>query len=86
MEHRVGIRELRAQLSKYLDSSIPIEVTRHGQTLGIYIPLPKNPTQDDRAAMREASTRLQEELLQLGLTEDQLLADFQRWRAKRYAH
>jgi antitoxin (DNA-binding transcriptional repressor) of toxin-antitoxin stability system len=43
MSLRVGMRELREKLADYLESSVPIEVTRHGQTIGFYIPVP-NPT------------------------------------------
>ena len=30
MSLRIGMRELRAKLAEYLESSTPIEVTRHG--------------------------------------------------------
>jgi antitoxin (DNA-binding transcriptional repressor) of toxin-antitoxin stability system len=48
---RVGMRELRDKLACYLDSTVPIEVTRHGQTIGFYIPLPKRPGQGEREAL-----------------------------------
>src|SRR5262249_11399018 len=35
---RVGVREFREDLAEYLDSSIPVAITRHGQTVGYYIP------------------------------------------------
>ena len=38
---RVGIRELRAKLAYHLESLTPIEVTRHGRTIGLYVPLPQ---------------------------------------------
>lgn len=31
---RIGIRELRDKLASYMESTVPIEVTRHGQTVG----------------------------------------------------
>jgi len=34
MSLRIGIRELREKLASYLESTVPIEVTRHGQTIG----------------------------------------------------
>ena len=40
MTQRVGVRELREKLSLILESSETIEVTRHGQTIGFFIPIP----------------------------------------------
>jgi hypothetical protein len=82
MSLRIGMRELREQLSNYLESTDPIEVTRHGQTIGIYIPVPKQPGQSERDAMLEAGRRIQEELSRLGFSEDELVADFKKWRTK----
>jgi hypothetical protein len=81
MSLRIGMRELREQLGNYLESSVPIEVTRHGQTIGIYIPIPKQPGQSERDAMLEAGRRMQEELARLGINEEELMADFKNWRA-----
>lgn len=80
MSLRIGMRELREKLSEYLESSVPIEVTRHGQTIGFYIPIPKKPSQSERDAMLEAGRRMQEELARLGISEDEVVADFQQWR------
>jgi antitoxin (DNA-binding transcriptional repressor) of toxin-antitoxin stability system len=80
MSLRIGMRELREKLSEYLESSVPIEVTRHGQTIGFYIPVPKRPTQSERDALLEAGRRMQEEMARLGITEDELASDFKTWR------
>ncbi len=82
---RVGIRELRDKLASYLESTVPIEVTRHGQTVGFYIPVPKRPGQAEREALLEAGRRMQAELARLGVTEEELVADFKRWRKARRA-
>ena len=79
---RIGIRELREKLAEYSESSVPIEVTRHGQTVGFYIPVPRRPSQSERDALLEAGRRLQGELAKLGITEDELMADFQAWRRR----
>jgi hypothetical protein len=42
------MRELREKLAEYLESSVPIEVTRHGQTIGFYMPVPKRPARSER--------------------------------------
>jgi antitoxin (DNA-binding transcriptional repressor) of toxin-antitoxin stability system len=82
---RIGIRELRDKLASYLESTVPIEVTRHGQTVGFYIPVPKRPGQAEREALLEAGRRMQAELARLGVTEEELVADFKRWRKARRA-
>jgi antitoxin (DNA-binding transcriptional repressor) of toxin-antitoxin stability system len=79
------MRELREKLSEYLESTVPIEVTRHGQTIGFYIPIPKKPSQSERDAMLEAGRRMQEELARLGISEDEVVADFQKWRKSQNA-
>jgi antitoxin (DNA-binding transcriptional repressor) of toxin-antitoxin stability system len=85
MSLRIGMRELREKLSEYLESTVPIEVTRHGQTIGFYIPIPKKPSQSERDAMLEAGRRMQEELARLGISEDEVVADFQKWRKSQNA-
>lgn len=82
---RIGIRELRDKLASYMESTVPIEVTRHGQTVGFYIPVPRRPGQAEREALLEAGRRMQAELGRLGLTEEELVADFKRWRKARRA-
>jgi antitoxin (DNA-binding transcriptional repressor) of toxin-antitoxin stability system len=83
LTQRIGVRELREKLSNYLDSSEPIEVTRHGQTIGFYIPIPKQLGQAERDALLEAGKRLDDELTRLGLKEDELLEEFRHWRRQR---
>lgn len=80
MSLRIGVRELRERLAEYLESSVPIEITRHGQTIGFYIPVPKRPTQSERDALLEAGRRMREEMARLGITEEELAADFKAWR------
>ena len=36
---KVGIREFREKLASYLlDTDVPVAITRHGDTIGYYIP------------------------------------------------
>lgn len=85
MSLRIGMRELREKLAEYLESSVPIEVTRHGQTIGFYIPVPRRPSQSERDALLEAGRRMQEEMARLGISEDELAADFNAWRKQQDA-
>lgn len=84
MSIRVGVRELREKLGEYLESTVPIEVTRHGQTVGFFIPVPKTPGQSERESFLAAGHRMQEECVRLGITEEELVADFRQWRAARH--
>jgi len=79
---RVGIREFRDNLATYLlESEKPLAITRHGDTVGFYIPARKKRTEADRAALREAAARVQESMAAAGTTEDELLEDFKKLRA-----
>lgn len=83
MASRVGIRELRAQLASRLESATPIEVTRHGRTIGLYVPLPQQGELSDRERLLEAGRLMQAELERLGLSENELGADLKAWRLGR---
>jgi antitoxin (DNA-binding transcriptional repressor) of toxin-antitoxin stability system len=71
----VGIREFRAGLTEYIDQRKPIAVTRHGVTVGVFVPTPR-PSPGDVQALREASAKLQA-VLSLGDDEvEATVADF----------
>lgn len=52
----VGVRELRGDLAEKLKGSEPIVIERHGQVLGIYVPV----QQVDRAKVAEALNQFHE--------------------------
>ena len=79
---KVGIREFREKLARYLlESEAPVAITRHGDTVGYYIPARHKQAETERAALREAASRLQRVLASEGISEEEVLADFKRWRA-----
>ena len=79
---KVGIREFREKLASYLlESETPVTITRHGDTVGYYIPARRKRAETERAALKEAASRLQEVLASQGISEEEVLADFKRWRA-----
>lgn len=83
----VGIREFRARLADYLlKSDKPVAVTRHGETIGYFIPARAGRAELDRAALKKAASKM-EELLELeGLSEPELEEigrDFKAWRKSR---
>lgn len=81
---KVGIREFREKLANYLlQSDKPLAITRHGDTVGYYLPARRRRSEAERSALRQAAARLQEMLAAEGITEDEIIADFKRWRAGR---
>lgn len=80
---KVGIREFRENLADYLESKTPVAITRHGSTIGIYVPTKPKPNQADLEALRVAGERMQELIAAAGTTDDEIVADFKRVRRER---
>jgi PHD/YefM family antitoxin component YafN of YafNO toxin-antitoxin module len=79
---KVGIREFREKLASYLlETDKPLAITRHGDTVGYYLPARRKRSEAERSALRQAATRLREMLATEGITEGEIIADFKRWRA-----
>ena len=79
---KVGIREFRENLASYLlESEAPVAITRHGDTVGYYIPARRKRSEAERTALKEAAARLQEMLVAGGISEEEILKGFRRWRA-----
>ncbi len=72
--------QMVSSLASHLESCTPIEVTRHGRTIGLYVRLPQESYLCERERLMEAGRRMQAELQQLCLTEEDLAVDFQAWR------
>lgn len=80
---KVGIREFRSQLPHYLlEVGQPIAITRHGATIGYYIPSREKATQDDRDALRAAAQKLDVMLQSAGVDSDDLVEEFNTRRRK----
>jgi len=78
---RVGIREFRDKLASYLlESEKALAITRHGDTIGYYLPARRKRSEAEKEAFEMASTRLQEALDAKGITEDEIIEDFKRLR------
>jgi trans-2-enoyl-CoA reductase len=72
---KVGIREFRAGMAVFLASSTPVAVTRHGQTVGYFIPT-QGEMDADIAALKKASKALEKLLAAQGVDAEELVADF----------
>ncbi len=80
---KIGMREFRDKLASYLlESDSPVAITRHGDTVGYFIPARRKRSETERAALKEASARWQEILDAEGVSEEEAVADFKRWRAE----
>jgi hypothetical protein len=77
---RVGVREFREDLSEYLQSPEPVAVTRHGQTIGFYLPARTDNRKEEIAKLHEAVEELQVWLAKHGITEDDIVDEFDRVR------
>lgn len=80
---KVGMREFRAHLPQYLITSLPVAITRHGETIGFYIPTKHFPDKADLSALKQATLKLEELLLVNGVTEEELFAEFRASRKKK---
>ena len=80
---KVGIREFRENLADYLESKSAVAITRHGMTIGIYVPTKPKPSQADLEALRAAGEKMQELIAAAGTTDDEIISDFKKLRRKR---
>jgi antitoxin (DNA-binding transcriptional repressor) of toxin-antitoxin stability system len=78
---RVGVREFREDLAQYLDSPVPVAVTRHGQTVGYFVPTRRAPDEQDVLALRRAVERLEALLAEHGIAEDEVVRELRARRA-----
>ena len=79
MSMTIGVREFRQGLADYIDQPEAITVTRHGRAVGLFIPVHRD-RQAEVAAYVEAAKKASELLAELGLTEDEAVAEFDRLR------
>ncbi len=77
---KVGVREFRENLAGYLESGRPLAITRHGETLGFYIPARKRSRKAELEAMRAAAKDLDEMIAAWGASEDELMEEYKQLR------
>lgn len=78
---RVGIRQFRAGLAEYIDADAAIAVTRHGQTVGYFIPA-RSDRSAEVAKLKAAGEKL-EALLKFEESEvDEMVDEFRQLRHK----
>jgi antitoxin (DNA-binding transcriptional repressor) of toxin-antitoxin stability system len=77
---KIGMREFRQNLAGYLESGSPLAITRHGETLGYYVPAQKRNLKAELAAMRAAAKDLDAIIASWGAREDELIEEYQEIR------
>jgi len=83
---KVGVRALRQDLPKYLlEAKQTVAITRHGETIGYFIPSRNTPSQGDLASLKVAAAKLDALLAEEGVDRNALMEEFDRLRAAKYA-
>lgn len=78
----VGIRGFRATLAEYIDAAPPDTVNRHGQAVGLFVPL-RRPSAEEVQRLQTAAASFRKAM---PLTEDEveaMVADFHALRRGR---
>lgn len=78
----VGIREFRAALAEYIDADMPVTVTRHGQAVGLFVPL-RRPSAEDVQRLQTAATNFRKTMPLTGDEVEAIVADFDALRRGR---
>ena len=78
---KVGVREFREQIARYLESDMPVAVTRRGETLGVYVPTPRKSVRPaELADLKDAADRLAAALRDVD--EEDFVAEFKGLRRR----
>src|SRR5579885_3895083 len=77
---KVAIREFREKLADYLESGTPLAITRHGETVGFYIPAQLHDRAARIRALRAAAKQLDDLILSWNTSEEELMSDYKRLR------
>ncbi len=79
-KQKVGIREFRENIARFVEGPHPIAITKHGETVGFYIPTKRKPTQEDLDALVVASEKMKKMMEEAGITEEEIIQDFKELR------
>jgi hypothetical protein len=78
---KVGVREFREQIARFLESDMPVAVTRRGETVGVYVPTPRRSVRPaELADLKEAADRLAAALRDVD--EEEVVAEFKQLRRR----
>ena len=77
----VGIREFREDMAQYLDSPVPVAITRHGRTVGYYVPARGKVDEEELRGLKRAVEQLATLLADQGISEEEVVSAFRARRA-----
>jgi antitoxin (DNA-binding transcriptional repressor) of toxin-antitoxin stability system len=77
---KVGMRQFRHEFGEWVDAGKPLAITKHGRTVGLYIPVRQRPAAAQLTALEEAGRVLDALMAQKGITEEQAVEEFKRLR------
>ena len=80
MLQKIEIQQLQENLDEYLKVKSPVAVTLKGHTIGYFFPTSDDINPEDIKSFKVAATKLDKMLAERGITEDELVADFQQLR------
>jgi hypothetical protein len=83
MLQKIGIRDFRDNLSKYLNSTSPVAILRHGQTIGYFFPTQLQPAVAEKEALQRAAAKLDALLAAKEIDKDTLVAEFRELREQK---
>jgi hypothetical protein len=81
-----SVREFRNGIGDILDASGPVMITRHGKLAGFFLPWKKGvelPLEIMRAAFKEHTKDLEKAFAGMDINEEEMIADFEKWRKNR---
>jgi hypothetical protein len=79
----IGIREFREHLARHMSGDTPLAITRHGFTIGYYIPVHQSVSETDLQTLEDATQRLQALLETRGINPEDLSNDYTALRKAR---
>ena len=83
MLQKIGIREFRNNLAKYINATSPIAVMRHGPTVGYFLPTHIEPEKAELEALKSAAAKLDALLEEREISEDELVDEFRQLRQQK---
>lgn len=77
---KIGMREFRENLAGYLEGGRTLAITRHGETLGFFIPAHKRSRKAEVEAMQAAAKELDAMIAAWGVSEEELIQEYKEIR------
>jgi hypothetical protein len=79
----IGMKEFREHLAQHMSGDTPLAITRHGLTIGYYIPAYQPVSETDLQALEDATLHLDALLEAQGIDPEDLINDYTALRKAR---